>query len=147
MATKPSKRKSSKELRKEALTPIEEKIEEFVEETDTEAVSLLREYLAKHQKEQPTERIPGRTVRGIKTAWSYSDMVKRFPISSFVPEETIPLTWNGVTVQAYSGIEMHAPKPFYDLYREHRKRLGEGSKNLPDGFIIDLGAGALPPEA
>ena len=71
-------------------------------------------------------------------------MLKRFPIVDFVPDETIPLTWNGVKVQAHSGIEMHVPKPFYDLYNRHKRELLP--KKAPFGVLVELGAGALAPE-
>lgn len=145
----PGKKKTTREKRVDQLRPAGERIKELANELAEADAQLLKEYLLKHVEEEMGPRVPGKVVKGQKTIWTYGDMVERFPIVSFVPDETIPLTWNGVKVQAYSGIEMHVPKPFYDIYRQHKSEQMKSAKSLPDlGFesIVQLGAGALPPQ-
>ncbi len=118
-----------------------------------EAKAVLEELTKEAEKkveEAPEGRVPGLAIGDTKTSYNYSDLVKMFPVVSFVPEETIPLSFNGVRVQAIEGYEMHVPKCFYDIYQQHRAML-RGKKLLPEseqGYIpeIGLGAGALPPE-
>ncbi|KKL71581.1 hypothetical protein LCGC14_2093520 [marine sediment metagenome] len=79
------------------------------------AAELLRDAEIKVET-TPTGRVPGLTIGATKTTYNYQDLVRMFPIVSFIPEETIPLTFQGVKVQAYVGIEMHVPKCFKDIF-------------------------------
>jgi hypothetical protein len=121
------------------LVPKEE-LERVVEEVNSEADDELDIV--------PEGKRPGDVVNGYKVPWTYEVMVKEFPIVTFTPEETIPLTWNGVKVQAYAQIEMHVPEPFKMIYDNHRREIGrKPSQTFKDGFInmIELGIGALEP--
>jgi len=109
------------------------------------AAELLRDAEIKVET-TPTGRVPGLTIGATKTTYNYQDLVRMFPIVSFIPEETIPLTFQGVKVQAYVGIEMHVPKCFKDIYDNHRKEKRQIQKTLKEAGILDLGVGGLPPE-
>lgn len=130
---KRSIRRSLKLVPREEL---EQAVNEIVAEVDEVVESI------------PKEVKPGDVINGYKVAWTWGEMLKRFPIVTFTPEETIPLTWNGVRVQALSQIEMHVPQPFKAIYDQHRREMGRKVKiEGREGFdtTIALGAGALEP--
>jgi len=141
MATRKAsvKRKATRDL-KRATTPIEAK--EIIEELSKELESQADNFPKGGQ-------IPGVTYGGNKAGYTYQHLCKMFPVVSFTPDETIPLTWNGVSVMAISGLEMHTPKCFKDLYDRHRQAVRESFREVrklnPD-LIIDVGAGPLPSE-
>ncbi len=118
-----------------------------------EAKELLEDLTQEAEKkveEAPEGRVPGLAIGDTKTSWTYNDCVEKFPIVTFTPEETIPLIFNGVRVQAIEGYEMHVPKCFYTIYQQHRAMLRK-PKTLPgseQGYIPEIGpgAGALPAE-
>lgn len=91
---------------------------------------------------EQVERVPGATIDGNKVIWTYNAMCEKFPVVPFIPEETIPLTWNGVRVMAVNTVEMHVPKPFYDLYMKHRRGVNI-KQALPAGITLEQGAGLL----
>ena len=107
----------------------------------------LKEEVGQRVIEQPTERVPGLTVGGTKTTWTYKDCEDKFPYVKFMAEETVPLTFQGVTVQAFAGFEMHVPECFKKIYDNHRKEARLASKDsYKEAGLRDLGpmvAGAL----
>jgi|GEM_PF-4803148 len=52
--------------------------------------------------------------------WTERDLAE-FEYVTFIPRETIPITWNGITIQLGDDVECRIPKPFYNIYLEHRK--------------------------
>ena len=92
----------------------------------------------------PVNKTPGAIIGDTKVSWTWADMIKRFPIKSFIPDETVLLTWNGVPVQCYNGIEMHVPEPFYTLYNRHRDEQRKHTDDLRFlGIDVQKGVGAL----
>ena len=127
------KRKVSHEL-KRAQNPVEAQ----------EVLTELQAEVAKKVEVSQKERAPGMTVGGTKVGFTYNDLCNMFPIVSFTPRETVLLTFQGVPVQAISGVEMHVPKCFEDMYRRR-----ERAQDKPDlrelkarGIDVALGAGA-----
>jgi hypothetical protein len=94
-------------------------------------------------QEKAEGRVPGRIVGGSKTGYTYSDLVKMFPIVTFTPLETLPLNFQGVRVQALSGVEMHVPSVYKEIY--DRYMLGKTRNSKPEGIEgwFAPGAGAL----
>ncbi len=138
------RRKSNVQKGIESRKPLEQVVVE-TNETIEEAEKRLRDKLVtKYQARDEESRQPGKVIDGKKIPWTMKDMEARFPMVNFVPDETVPLTWNGVKVYAIAGIEIHAPKPFYDIWN-HRKAELMKSPNFP-GIQVEAGAGALPPE-
>ena len=129
------KRRIKQDLRR-AKTPMaaKEVLDELVEETEVKIEA------------EPEGRKPGLTRGSSKTTYTYPDLCDMFPTVSFTPEETIPLTFQGVKVQAYDGIEMHVPRCFKTIYDHHRKELKQMKETLLEAGLLDLGAGGLPPE-
>ena len=139
--TKERVKRRVKKALKRTVSP--EVAQDILEElADTAEDSLIDE-------EGALVRMPGKVVGGTKTTWTYQDLVKMFPIVTFLPDETILLTFNGVSVQAIANLEMHVPKCFLDIFQRHKRELQSSGKALPErGYIseIGLGLGALPPE-
>lgn len=106
---------------------------------DPEVAAVVLEEIKEeieHQVEQKKEgRVPGRIVGGSKTTWTFQDFVDREPIFKWTPLETVPLCINGVNVNCYRNIEMHAPQSFYDLYQRYMSRKYAGLK-VPEGIIV-----------
>ncbi len=130
------KRQIKRSLKLVPKEELEKVVAEVVAEAD-EAIDSI-----------PEGAKPGDVINGYKVAWTWSEMLKQFPIVTFTPEETIPLTWNGVKVQALAQIEMHVPQPFKMIYDQHRRELGKQTKIVGrEGFdsTTSLGAGALEP--
>lgn len=124
-------RKSKAQIKSEA----KQVIEEFVEQT------------IKEKEEAQAERVPGMTLHGVKTSWRRSDVDKAFPICSFIPDETIPVTYNGVRYQLLSGIECLVPTIIRDIYNDRRRRIRETDKLLKSSNVfIERGVGGLPQE-
>lgn len=40
---------------------------------------------------------------------------------TFIPEETVPVSWNGVEVLLTRGVEIEVPKFHYDVYQQSRR--------------------------
>ncbi len=106
--------------------------------------------VAERKIEQGQARIPGATIDGMKIPWTRKDIEERFPIVELNSEETIQITWNGVTYQLLAGAIHYVPSVIRDSYLRHRRGLMESAKNIgkDSGFVtmVELGAGALPPE-
>ncbi len=137
------RRKSTATKTRQERVSVEKDITAVAETIETDERALLLKLKKRYENEETGERIPGKLVHGQKTIWTYKDCLDRYEVVSFIPEETIPLNFNGVKVQAFSGIEMHVPKCFKKVYDDHRKALRPESP--PPGVTVELGAGPLPP--
>ncbi len=106
--------------------------------------TAIEESIPRAQERLDKSALPGQTVNGLKKPWTFEAIKKIFPIVSFIPEETICLTWNGVRQQCYSGVEMHTPKCFYDIYLRYRSETRKAAGALPRdmGFEVTIGIGA-----
>ena len=91
------------------------------------------------------ERVPGKIVRGAKTAWTDADLVKAHGLATFTPEETIPVTINGVRYQLLADWEMTVPKIVKQIYDEHRRKARQVGAGLVALGIKKEGEGGLPP--
>jgi len=128
-------KRSLKQVPKEELQKV---VEEVIDEADSELDEIVF----------PKGAQPGDVINGFKVGWTESELNKRFPIVKFIPEETIPITWNGIRYQCFAQVEMHVPEPVKEIYDRHRREQARATVNLEaDGFvpIINLGAGALEP--
>ena len=73
--------------------------------------------------------------------WSYRDM-GQFPAKTFIPDETVPVTWNGLMYQLRSGEEVTVPEPIYNVYRDHKKAQRMAQQH--EQYL--LGHSDLPPD-
>ena len=117
-----------------------------------EIIEDITPEIEKREATELGERIPGMVIDGEKVPYDYKYLVnhpeKFGPVIAFIPEVTVPLSFNGVRVQAISGVEMHVPKVFRDIYDNSRRELRNSGNMGNTGYInqINLGAGALEPE-
>ena len=128
------------EIKEDAFKALAE-VEEH-EETEFEAFKRTR-------KQEQDERVPGKKVGGTKTAWTMQDILERWKVVDFVPEETTKVIFNGVPYQFLANAINHVPEIFVKQYQECKRKAARAGQSLPDtGFqtIIQPGAGALEPE-
>ena len=128
---------------------LEREVAHAVKRLDPPAVAkVFEEVLAEEQV--PAGRKPGQEIHGTKTPWTDADLVRIHGICEFTPEETTPVTVNGVRYQLVSGVSMVVPKIVRDVYTQSRRERAAAGKSLPkeSGFttVVDLGVGALGPE-
>lgn len=89
---------------------------------------------------------PGQTARRGTLAertrdWTWRDL-DQFPKVMFTPRETIPLTWNGLSVQLVDDVEVTLPKPFHDIYQEHRRAIQQAARH--EAYL--MGKSDQPPD-
>jgi hypothetical protein len=162
-------RKKRKYTRKEELPSLQEEAKQEgvgqVEQGEpekpllsTQTTKQLEKEVAKVQRkvvaaeEEEKKGVPGTKLdrweaTARKIPWTLKDFDKYNKIE-FVPEETIPITINGVTITMLNGYKMKVPEPFYGEYIEWRNRQRSQSKPIAtDRGIVTVapGAGALPP--
>ena len=119
-------RKKKEQIRQEAQDAIAQLVDEAIEETTG-------------------ERVPGKIVKGLKTPWTAKDIERVFPLCEFTPEETIPVTYQGVKYQLFSGVSMVTPTIIRDIYLEHRRKMRRVGSELA-GRGVEIAAGALNKE-
>ena len=72
--------------------------------------------------------------------WAWRD-VNDMPRITFTPAESIPITFNGLTLYLVEDQECEVPRPFYDIYMEHRRALKQAQLN--EAYL--LGISDIPP--
>ena len=51
--------------------------------------------------------------------WTWDDACREFPLKTFIPIVSVPITWNGVgPVYLQQEMEITVPQPFWNIYRE-----------------------------
>ena len=98
------------------------------------------------EKSQDT---PGQIQAGRKKIYTRKDLDRLYGICEFTPDETIPVTFQGVRYQLLAGVTMSAPTIIRDIYENHKRELRRvGMTKSETGYetIIAIGAGALEPE-
>ena len=133
-----AQKKVSKSLRK--VKP--EERAELLSDLQADAEKQVEEHKGKG-------RVPGEIIGSNKTSYTKEDLDKIYGICVFTPEETLPVTLQGVRYQLIEGVEMMCPSEIKVIYDRHRRSLRSGNNALPSsGFdsVTELGAGALSPE-
>jgi hypothetical protein len=73
-----------------------------------------------------------------RVPWTERDILDTYPMVNFMPVETLPVTFNGHTVQFYAMQEIKCPSIFVDIYKQHleaTRAQGElNAKALGDHF-------------
>ena len=98
------------------------------------------------------ERVPGEYIRDndgkviMKVPWTQQDILDRYPMVTWTPSETIPITFGGHTIQVYADEPIRTPCIFETIFRQHReatKQQGaENIKALRDNFGNDVSVAA-----
>ncbi len=60
--------------------------------------------------------------------WTWKDL-ERFPRVKFIPNETVPITFNGLTIQVVADQEIEVPEPFYNIWQDYRKAKREARQH------------------
>lgn len=134
-----AKEKIKDAIKREIIPAVEEAIAEVTEEVMRDTSDL------------PPGTVIGKgTQRARKVPWTMATIREVYPDITFTPEQTLPVTFNGVSMHLVSGVEVTCPSVFkglYDDYRASVRRHGSGNVATPYGGVTVLsGAGALPPE-
>ena len=115
-----------------------------------EVKEALRSVLNDEPEPTPTERKPGMVIRGNKVPWTRKAQDEVYGVCEFVPDETLPVTVNGVGYQLLAGVPMMCPTIVRDIYYRSKRGARDAARALPteSGFesTVSLGAGALEPE-
>jgi hypothetical protein len=132
------KRRITKDM-KRAMTPRQAK------EAITEIAQEIADEDMKPELTSAAAKVPPGTVIGdTKVIYTFKDLEAMFPIVTFTPEVTIPLSFNGVRFQALEGRECHVPKCFKDIYDKVRKPRTEMRQELAGmGIRVEPGAGKV----
>ena len=86
-----------------------------------------------------------------KIPYTRAWLEKNYPMVSFIPDETVPVNWNGIKYQLISGEEINVPLPIKGIYDDTRRlqsRMGRNRFVTQTGDVISVspGAGALEAE-
>jgi len=73
-----------------------------------------------------------------RVPWTTDDIRRVFPMVTFTPFETLPVTFQGYTVQLVAGEEITCPSIFHGIYQDHLRAIREAGeldrKALADHF-------------
>lgn len=103
------------------------KIEDYPSLAESPAVQAFVRMIGGDGLRPGETKNPG-TVAELTREWTIRDFAS-FPVKTFTPNETIPLTVNGVTCYVFADQECSVPEPFYSVYQEHRRWMREGEKH------------------
>ena len=83
-----------------------------------------------------------------KVPWTMKEIERRFSLVEYTPVETLPVTWNGVSIQCFRGVSQLMPSCFRDILLDRARRMNKSHDTIPTPYgDIKLGAmGGLPPE-
>lgn len=97
------------------------------------------------QKYEVTLRSGAKDLR--KVPWTRAVVEKQFPMVEIFPEDTLPLTWNGITYHIFEGHPIMVPQPHADIYRRYQrnKHAPKAGVVVVDGqaIVVRHGAGGL----
>ena len=111
-----------------------------------EIVEKVQDNVDVLEEKESQGRVPGYVRDGKKTPFTHKDLLDRYGLVSFIPEETTLITFQGVQYQLYSGYETKVPKCIELAYRNHMRELRDASRSedlKKNGIVVELGVGAL----
>ena len=112
------------------------------------AEQLVREELNKIEapNKSPGSHIFDNRGRKIgKQPWTMGEIEKVFSLIEYTPDETVPVTWNGVSIQCFAGVSQLMPTCFKDIMEDRKRRMRLIGKSLKDYDIDSYGVLAGPP--
>jgi len=65
-----------------------------------------------------------------KVPWSVKDIRERFPMVTWTPTRTVPVTVHGHTIQLYEGLEITAPACFHEVWLHSIQGDREGQQRV-----------------
>jgi hypothetical protein len=131
--------------RSETLKQIEDllgnlKIKDYQELAESPVVQSLAEMLG-FGDARPGQVIGKGTLLERVREWTWKDVAQQRRVK-FIPAETIPITYNGLTIQLVQDVECEVPEGFYNIYREHREAIRQAQQN--ERYL--LGHTDVPPD-
>jgi hypothetical protein len=77
------------------------------------------------------------------TMHDVNELIKKgeMPLVRFTPNESLPLTWNGLQIYVIANEECEVPRCFYDIYKEHVQAVKQAQIN--ERYL--LGVSDVPP--
>ena len=97
---------------------------------------------------KPTERLPGSHIYSGagklsgKVPWTHKKCEEAFGIVEYTPDETLPVTYNGVRVMCFAGLPMLMPGCHKAILerRKQKKQSGQrGNRDLQRIGVEDMG--------
>ena len=140
--TRPTKRqvlatrKAKRQLKGESAATVQAVAEEIAE-------------LAEGRTEQEANLKAGTIIGDRKIPYTRKDLDEIYGTTEFIPDETIPITLQGIRFQMVAGRETCVPKEVKAIWDRRKRMLANPSTTLGDrGYatVVEHGAGALPPE-
>ena len=132
------------------LVIIKGEVKKVAEEMDNktqEAIQVIAEAI-KTEVEEVQERRPGLKIKGYKVPWTYGDVEKAFEKVTFIPDETIVITWNQLSWQLKDNEEITVPsivKQEWDKHKREVRAAGRGALTSY-GWTPVIGVGPLTGE-
>jgi hypothetical protein len=83
-------------------------------------LEVMAERKAEASDDPPGTIYNAGTLAATKKRWQWRDLA-RFPVVTFTPNETIPVTFQGLTLMLIADTEMAVPSIFKDIYDERRR--------------------------
>ena len=104
---------------------------------------------------QPGETIFDKNERPTtKRPWTTQDILARYPMVTWTPTRSCPITVHGLTVFVHEGVEIRTPCVYKTVFEESNRDYAEGQRALRDqiqamtGMEVGIEAGAAAaPEA
>lgn len=98
---------------------------DFPELAESPVIQQFLDQMAERNAELHPDDPPGTiynrgTLGMTKKRWQWSDL-KDAERVRLTPTETIPITYQGLTMVLQADMDMEIPKPFYDVYMERRR--------------------------
>lgn len=125
---------SKSKFKEEVKKAMEEVAEEVIEEVASESM----------QDKPPGTIVDRGKPSARKVPWTRGYLKTAFPQVTFVPEETIPITVQGITFQLIADQEVTVPSVVRGIYDDHRKAMRRHP--VIPGVNVNLGYGGLEPE-
>jgi hypothetical protein len=91
-------------------------------------VAKLSEVRSLDQDIQPGQIMNPKSPLATKRPWTWGDL-KGCETKTFIPNETLPVTWNGLTVYLNADVETTIPIYHYETYMEHRRLTRTGREH------------------
>lgn len=123
------------------------RVRDFPELAESPVIQRFVSLFAETEGMRPGEVRNRGTLAQVEREWSMGNIqaevqAGRMALKRFVPNESLPLTFNGVTLFVSAGEECEVPECFYDIYRNRQHALRQARVN--EAYL--LGQSDMPPD-
>ena len=150
MARRKTKRAGVVAPESQTTPEIKKEVETMAKEMDDktqDAIQVIAEAI-KTEVEEVQERRPGMKIKGYKVPFTYDWVNKTFAKVTFIPDETVVITWQGLSWQLRENEEVTVPSIVKQEFDKHKKAIRNASKGVSTsyGYSPVIGVGALTEE-